>query len=226
MDVPLRTFAVCLAAALFAAGGCTPPSTIAPVEDGASASIQAGARAYRWAAGSSQPIRLYVQQRSDLPGFTTGHTAMVDRAVRAWSAGGAVDVARTGWENGAGIRVRWTNALPPRHPGVTMLKLNRRGELVQADVWINVTAPPLPGASPDDVLYAVIAHEVGHALGMPHVAQKDDLMYAVLNTFSVTRADLEALKVVASTGSLPGTPTRPADVESAPRAAVAAAGPR
>src|SRR5215208_4607787 len=203
---------------------CTPPATLAPVESGAAASIQAGARAYRWSPAAAQPIRLYVQQRSDLPGFTPAHRAMVDRAVRAWSAGGAVDVVRTGYAGGASIRLRWTSGLPAQHPGVTMLKLDRRGEMVQADIWVNVTAPAIAGVSAEDVLYAVIAHEVGHALGMPHVAQKDNLMYPILGAYSVTRADLDALRTVATTGSLP----RGAGGRALPEAAVVVggAGPR
>src|SRR5215213_9361705 len=78
-------FAPLLSLLLLSAGACVAaPATLTPVATGAAASVQAGDRAYRWAPATLQPLRVYVQPRSELAGWSPRHTALVDRAFRAW----------------------------------------------------------------------------------------------------------------------------------------------
>ena len=138
------------------------------------------------------------------------HLRLAQRALESWAASGAVELTRTQRIRGADIRLFWTDGLPAAHPGVTVLTPNVRGELVQADIWVNVNVPGRARASAEEVLYAIIAHELGHALGLPHVPDRGSIMHAVLHQLEITGEDLDALREL-----------RRAQRERAPRSSMA-----
>jgi len=93
----------------------------------------------------------------------------------------------------ADIRLYWTDRLPPTNPGVTMLYSNPAGRLTHADVFIAATAAPWHTGTPDRVLYATIAHELGHALGLPHDPSPAALMHPSPLVTAVTATDMKHL---------------------------------
>jgi hypothetical protein len=162
-----------------------------PVSDNA---VAAGEHAYRWA--RSGAIRLYVQPSSELPGWSGHHLQLVDEAVSAWTKGGKLEIQRVSWPREAEIRLYWTDRLPPTNPGVTMLYANAAGRLSRADVFIDVQPAPWRIGTPDRVLYATIAHELGHALGLPHDPALGALMHPsplVTGVTDIDKAQLAAL---------------------------------
>jgi len=150
--------------------------------------------AYRWPDGLRH-LRVWVEPWSTLRGWTPAHLLMVDSALDAWGRAGTVSFVRVTRSEDADIRVRWTERLPASHPGVTSLTPNERGELQVASIWINV-ALPRTTADPSSLLYGVVAHELGHALGLSHAKSRSSVMYPVLYELSVTAGDLEALRNV------------------------------
>lgn len=157
---------------------------------GASA-ITAGNRAYRWARPGT--LKLFVQSSSSLDGWTQRHLELVDEAVKAWMESADVRVTVVSWPTEADIRLYWTDRLPPTNPGVTMLYSNARGRLTHADVFIAVEPAPWHTGTPDRILYATIAHELGHALGLPHDPSLAALMHPSPIVTSVTAVDLKHL---------------------------------
>ena len=157
------------------------------------AAIAAGGRAHRWA--RSGTLRLWVQP-SSLDGWTPRHSELVEEAVRAWTASGDIRVSLVSWPIDADIRLYWSDRLPSTNPGVTMLYSNAAGRLTRVDMFIAVKPAPWRTGTPDRVLFATIAHELGHALGLAHDPSPDALMHPAPLVTAVTRHDVERLNVL------------------------------
>ena len=158
--------------------------------------VAAGEGVYRWARRG--PWRLYVQPSSELGGWSSRHLELVDEAVRAWTACKGVDITLVSLPRDADIRLYWTDRLPSTNPGVTMLYRNVSGGLARADVFVDVRPAPWHTGTPDRVLYATIAHEMGHALGLPHDPSPAALMHPSPLVTRVTVADRARLETLLS----------------------------
>lgn len=97
------------------------------------------------------------------------------------------------WSVNADVRLFWTDRLPSTNPGITMLYKNASGRLTHADVFISAEPAPWTTGTPDRVLYATIAHELGHALGLPHDPSADALMHSSPLVTEVTKVDMAKL---------------------------------
>jgi len=156
--------------------------------------VTAGERAHRWSRPGT--LRLWVQSWTDKPGEATDHEKLVDEAVNAWMRSNVVRIVRVSWPMDADIRLYWSDRLPPSNPGVTMLYSGRSGRLTGADVFVAVQPAPWHIGTPDRVLYATIAHELGHALGLPHDPSARALMHSAPLVTSVTDEDLARLSAL------------------------------
>jgi hypothetical protein len=130
-----------------------------------------------------------VQPSSDLSGWTPRHLELVDEAIKAWTSCGKITIERVSWPYEADARLYWTDRLPSTNPGVTMLYQDSHGHLTRADMFIDVRPAPWHIGTPDRVLYATIAHELGHALGLPHDASTAALMHPAPLVTRVTEVD-------------------------------------
>jgi predicted Zn-dependent protease len=129
-------------------------------------------------------------------GWTPRHLALVDEAVRAWSRAPDVRVDYVPRDYEADIRIHWSHELPATNPGLTLLYRSRNDRLRRADVYVNVVPPCWTTGTPDRVLFAIIAHELGHALGLAHDRAPNTLMNAAPLATQVTDEDLARLSAV------------------------------
>ena len=113
------------------------------------------------------------------------------------------------WENtGMGVRtspisdtadadivVRWIDHFDFDRAGQTDLTWDQLGRVRKATISLALrtnTGFPLP----DEALLAVAVHETGHALGMPHSADSNDVMFPATQTGTLSERDRRTAQVL------------------------------
>ncbi len=125
-------------------------------------------------------LRYWVQPCSKPDtGCRAGDPALAQWAMEAWqtASGGTLKLEKTAIEAEAHIRLYWATAEQGLYGEARPIVVDGvRG----AEVYVRPTEMRA-GAAPllrDAVVYLTCLHETGHALGMPHTANFDDIMYS------------------------------------------------
>jgi len=132
------------------------------------------------ASGPHWPLRSVIRVWVDPQNLPPQGTQLVDRAMQRWTAaaGGAFSLQQSLTRPQGGIRVYFNGA--GGNYGETRTNIDPTSGLINdADVAIAAAAP----IATDDmtrqiIVYLTALHEIGHALGMRHTANFEDIMYS------------------------------------------------
>jgi predicted Zn-dependent protease len=161
-------------------------AVILPIVSTASESDYPGILDYPW---NHSPITVYIDNKTVPSHYSPTYFTQVQKALDYWEAGGNgklkyTPVFKLVDSENADIRIRWVKDLkkekgaPPEAAGAAIPYIVN-GRFVRVDIMLGVGYYQWMKWVPfsDTAMLAISKHELGHALGLNHSSDKQDIMY-------------------------------------------------
>jgi hypothetical protein len=136
---------------------------------------------------SVQPVTFFIQDGTSVPGFVASDRELAKWALDAWSreSGGKLKFIEAKTAESAQVRVRWISADEGLF-GETQRVLvgGKEGAVVNIMPEVRHLGDPLSSRAVadkmlrDTIVYLTCVHELGHAIGLPHTREFQDIMYS------------------------------------------------
>jgi hypothetical protein len=148
-----------------------------------------------WAAGDS-PIAISIVPGGS-EGFTPEMVSEVRTAFDLWSpAAAGLRFLEQSDTIGADMIVRWADSLEADRAGATDVTWDKGGHIHRVTVYLGTRSPATGQPFGPDARLAIVLHELGHALGLPHSAHPEDVMYPVATAIALTDRDRFSLRLL------------------------------
>ena len=130
----------------------------------------------RWPERVTQPLRIFVQAAPAQTGWSPEHTRAVHAAFNRWVATGIpIRLAFVAVAADADVTVRTVSRLSAGVSGRTTWQRDAAGWMRRGTIVLSRTVRGGPPFTADEI-HAVALHEVGHLLGLSHVADPGQIM--------------------------------------------------
>lgn len=149
----------------------------------------------RWSdARAARPLRV-AMVRASVDGFREEFVSNAAWAVQRWNGVTPLTLETTTDSAGADIVVVWTSQLDSNRAGRTDLTWDRRGEIHHALI---VLATHNPGGAELDTrrMSALALHELGHAIGLNHSPDRNDVLHPVAYAADLSERDRRTARVL------------------------------
>jgi hypothetical protein len=152
----------------------------------------------RWADRGDSPLTIAFVRDTTIPGWSDALFDDVRSALQNWDGNAAgLRFREAAATDSADIKVRWVASMPDSaRVGVTNLSWSPEGEVHGADITLALQESVKHTALPVSVRRRVAAHELGHAIGLPHSGDRDDLMFPGTLASSPSRRDQATLQLL------------------------------
>lgn len=136
---------------------------------------------------SNAAISYFIENGRSVPGYRDTDRELARFALDAWSreSGGALTFSEAHAATDALIRVRWVSSGGGMYGETEDVRVNGKpGAVVNVMPDVSMQGEPLAGLAAADVLlrdtivYLTCVHELGHAAGLQHTRNFDDIMFS------------------------------------------------
>jgi hypothetical protein len=164
----------------------------------------------RWPDRQYEPLRVVIRE-GGAEGYAPRMAELVRQAFRQWEGVGVgLRFEEVRDSALADITVRWVETFEFDRVGQTDLAWDQRGHVRHAVITLAVRASTGPLLS-DASLLGIAIHETGHAIGLPHSAELEDVMFPATQVDALSMRDERTARLLyrLPPGSVKDEPPRP-----------------
>jgi hypothetical protein len=149
----------------------------------------------RWPDRWGKPIRLYIVE-GGAPGYLPKMAGFARDAFDRWEQTGVgIRFSVVSDSADADVMIRWIDHFDFDRAGQTDLTWDQLGRVRRASISLALRTHT-GAVLPDAALLSVAVHEAGHALGLPHSSDTNDVMFPATRTGTLTERDRRTIEVL------------------------------